>query len=504
MCGLLPHLSFALYSERVITSSGVFPAVVIVDNGKIQEIELTPAHDKLQAYRQNSSSIFFIDYGKNVIMPGLVDVHVHLNEPGREDWEGFASGTKAAAAGGVTTVVDMPINSRPAVTTAELLQAKVHAAKGKLSVDCAYWGGLVPANGGKDATEALEELLEAGAVGLKAFMCDSGMDDFPAVGLNHIRTALRVLQKQDLRKPLMLHAELVSEIKKKGSSGASGDGSDQGEDRDPRKYSTYAATRPRSFEARAIEAVVKVLGEVSNDTSEQETAWMPHVHIAHLADAKSLPTIRRARLTGLSISVETCPHYLTFAAEDIPDGSTLHKCAPPIRNKANRELLWAQVTNSTEGTWIDMLSSDHSPAPPELKHIDSGDFLQAWGGISGLQFSLPVTWTEGQLYKLSLERLSELWSSKPAAMVGLTPQKGSLIPGADADMVVWDPDRPAVIGGDNFPIYHRHKGTPYAGMEVQGMVLATFVRGHLVYLQDGGALGPQFAEKPCGQSILKH
>lgn len=425
---------------------------------------------------ENRSWGHVVDYGDAVVMPGLIDVHAHLDEPGRTEWEGFSSGTKAAAAGGVTTLIDMPLNSFPSTVSVETLKLKVEAARDKIYVDVGFWGGLVPENAFN--TSALDSLLSAGVLGLKSFMCPSGINDFPMTNSTHIKEGLYVLAKYN--RPLLVHAEVVldSEISAEFSDGGS----------DPRSYATYLKTRPPSWE----EAAIRALQEAMQETKTGGLAEGAHLHIVHLSDARaSLDLIKDAKKQGASVSVETCPHYLAFSAENIRDGDTRFKCAPPIRDESNKQELWEALM----GGHIDMLSSDHSPSTPDLKLFDEGDFLRAWGGISSLQYVLPVTWTYGKNYGITLSQLVRWWSERPAELAGLE-QKGAIVSGNDADFVVWEPDTEFELD-ENHNTYHKHKNnSAYMGTRLSGKVLATFVRGNLVY-SDG-----KHAPKTCGAQIL--
>jgi allantoinase len=453
-----PSATLTLFSTRVVTPTGVVSAAVEVRGGVITSV--TPRED---------APLGSLDYGNAVLSPGLVDVHVHLNEPGRTDWEGFDTGTRAAAAGGVTTLVDMPLNCAPTTVSAELLAHKLEAARGKLYVDVAFWGGLVPSNAAN--LTALEALLDAGVVGLKAFMSPSGIDDFEHTTPAHLAAALPSLAARG-RMPLMVHAELPPAVVP-----------DVPASDDPRSYDTYLRTRPREWEEKAITELCALA-----------TADGAPIHIAHLSDAGSLALIGAARAAGKAITVETAPHYLTFAAERIADGDTRFKCAPPVREEANRAALWAALLAGE----IDIVSSDHSPAPPALKLEEEGHFLRAWGGISSLQFGLPATWNEGRMRGMTLEALARVWSSAPAALIGLEHSKGRIAVGADADFVVWSPDAPVVLD-ERHKVFHRHGVHPYAGRTLHGRVLATFVRGAQVF----DAATGEHAPAPCGKPLLR-
>ncbi|XP_059671015.1 allantoinase isoform X2 [Cornus florida] len=422
-------------------------------------------------WQGNFNSGEVIDYGDAVVMPGLIDVHAHLDDPGRAEWEGFPSGTKAAAAGGITTLIDMPLNSFPSTVSKETLKLKIEAAERRIYVDVGFWGGLVPENAFNSS--ALEDLLKAGALGLKSFMCPSGINDFPMTNASHIKEGLSILAKY--RRPLLVHAE-----KQQEHEGYL--------DLDARSYSTYLKSRPASWE----EAAIRELLTVSKDTRTGGPAEGAHLHVVHLSDAKtSLDLIKEAKSSGDSITVETCPHYLAFSAEEIKDGDTRFKCSPPIRDSANKERLWEALMDGQ----IDMLSSDHSPTVPELKLLDEGNFLKAWGGISSLQFVLPVTWSYGRKYGITLEQLTSWWSEKPAKLAGQD-LKGTIAIGNHADIVVWDPEAEFDLNEDH-PVYIKHpSNSAYLGSRISGKVLATFLRGNLVFKEG------KHAPDACGVPIL--
>jgi len=426
-------------SDRVVTPSGVRPAAVHFENGKIAKVgewTSTPDGENL------------LDMGDLVVMPGIVDTHVHVNEPGRTEWEGFETATRAASVGGVTTIVDMPLNSIPATTTTKAFEEKLSAATGKCSVNVAFWGGVVPGN-----ADELAPLIEQGVRGFKCFLIHSGVEEFPHVTAADLRIAMPELAL--LNSVLLVHAELDGPVEAAATSIA---------DLDPREYKTFLRSRPRESEDAAISLMIELCREMGT-----------RIHIVHHSSSDSLGLLRRARSEGLPITVETCPHYLTFAAEDIGDGYTQFKCCPPVRERENREKLWEAVADGT----IDMIVSDHSPCTPALKATDTGDFMNAWGGISALQFSLPVMWTNFKARGFGLTDLTRLMCEAPAKLAGLEDRKGKLAPGFDADIVVWDPDEQFMLRPEI--IRHRHKLTPYAGMELSGMVRASYVGGAEVY-----------------------
>jgi allantoinase len=426
-------------SRRVVTQDGIRPAAVHVHEGRIKAVT---AHPDVPA------GALVRDAGDLLVMPGLVDTHVHVNEPGRSEWEGFETATRGAAAGGVTTIVDMPLNSVPATTSAAALKAKRAAAQGHTAVNVAFWGGVVPGNAAE-----LPALCEAGVRGFKCFLVPSGVDEFPAVDERDLRVALPVLAEHDL--PLLVHAELPGPIEAAGAAAANGD---------PRAYSTWLASRPARAELEAIELVVRLAREFG-----------ARIHIVHVSTAEAIPLIRRARADGLRITAETCPHYLTFAAADIGAGATQFKCAPPIRDRANRDALWEALFAGD----LQLVASDHSPCPPSMKCPHDGDFMKAWGGISGLEISLAAVWTGLSSRGGGLERLTEWLSAAPARLAGFEGRKGVIAAGADADLVIWDPN--ATFAVDAERLHQRHKLTPYAGMTLRGRVDATLIRGHLVH-----------------------
>ncbi|XP_007025650.2 PREDICTED: allantoinase [Theobroma cacao] len=466
-CSLLPYSHYWIASKHIVTPQGIISGAVEVKGGNIISI----VKDK----DWNGKSKQVVDYGYAVVMPGLIDVHAHLDDPGRAEWEGFPSGTKAAAAGGITTLIDMPLNSFPSTVSTETLKLKIEAAEKRIFVDVGFWGGLVPGNA-FNAT-ALEGLLNAGVLGLKSFMCPSGINDFPMTDANHIKAGLSVLAKY--RRPLLVHSEIQQDVE---SYLQDEDGDD------PRLYSTYLKTRPPSWE----EAAIRELLTVTKDTRIGGPAEGAHLHVVHLSDASSsLDLIKEAKRRGDSITVETCPHYLAFSAEEIPDGDTRFKCAPPIRDAANKENLW----NALMEGHIDMLSSDHSPTVPELKLLNDGNFLRAWGGISSIQFVLPVTWSYGRKFGVTLEQLALWWSERPAKLAQQH-SKGAIAIGNHADIVVWEPEVEFDLNADH-PMYVKNPSiSAYIGKRLSGKVLATFVRGNLVYNEGNHAAAA------CGALIL--
>ena len=410
------------------------PAAVFIRDGKIVEVG---------DYQSSTAATEVIDAGDSVLMPGLIDTHVHVNEPGRTEWEGFQTATRAAAAGGITTIVDMPLNSIPATTDLPALQKKSEAARGHCSIDYGFWGGVVPQN-----SSQLQPMIEAGVMGFKAFLIDSGVDEFPMVTEEELRVAMPILARNSV--PLLVHAEVCAQAS--GESTAN-----------PRSYQAYLQSRPRQWETDAIRMMIRL--------SRETGCW---VHIVHLSAADALADLKRARSEGVKITVETCPHYLFFASENIPDGATQYKCAPPIRERENRESLWQALQDGA----IDFVVSDHSPCLPQLKQLGTGSFERAWGGISGLQFGLAVVWTQMRERRLTLGQLADWMSARTAKFLGLQDRKGAIVIGYDADLVVWNPDRSFVL--EPSMIRHRHALTPYQGSRLFGVVEKTFLRGQLI------------------------
>jgi allantoinase len=440
--------------RRVVTAEGVRPAAVHVAGGVI---------DRVAGY-DDAAAGEVVEVGDAAVLPGLVDTHVHVNDPGRADWEGFDHATRAAAAGGVTTVVDMPLNSLPPTTTVAGLEAKLAAAAGRCQVDAAFWGGIVPGNLGQ-----LPDLVAAGVLGCKAFLVDSGVEEFPPVGPAELEAAMGVLRQAGA--VTLVHAEAPGPIEA-AATAVERSGADR------RRYRTWLDSRPDRAEAEAVAAVAELAGRSG-----------ARAHIVHLSSAEALAPLRAGRRAGARVSAETCPHYLTLAAEEIPDGATQHKCAPPVRGAANRERLWAALDDGTIAT----VASDHSPCPPDRKHLDDGDFLAAWGGIASLQLALPLVWTGARARGHTLADLARWMATAPARLAGLDGRKGAIAAGRDADLVVFDPD--AGFRVDPASLHHRHPVTPYAGRMLQGVVLETWLRGRKVH--DRGRFAP-----PTGTALL--
>jgi len=453
-----PRTAFALKSQRVLRGGAnvMGPAIIVIENGMIADI--------LDYDATLPPGLPVEDFGDKVILPGLVDSHVHINEPGRTEWEGFNTATQAAAAGGITTVVDMPLNCSPVTTSAAALKIKLDSLENKLWIDCGFWGGVVP-----DSLDDLEELIHAGVLGVKSFTIHSGLDEFPSVEVQHLRHAIAILSNYDL--PYLIHAELdESENEDLPAIGDS--------------YGSFLASRPKSWENNAIKLMIALLLEAKQQGASAR------VHIVHLSSAEAIEDLRAAKEQGLKISAETCPHYLTLFAEAIPDGKTLFKCCPPIREEENRQQLWQGLADGI----IEFIVSDHSPCTPSLKHIETGDLENAWGGISSLQFGLSIIWTEAKQRDISLEKVVNWMATEPAKFAGLGKQKGQLKVGFHADLVIFDPEAKYTIDKDL--IKYRHKITPYEGREVTGLVEQTYLRGQRIYAS-GEIIG-----KPIGQALL--
>ncbi|MGA8407675.1 MAG: allantoinase AllB [Candidatus Acidiferrales bacterium] len=442
--------------KRVITPEGERAAAIHVRGGVIAAIT---------EFNDVPGGTTIHEAGDLVVMPGIVDTHVHINEPGRTEWEGFSSATRAAAAGGVTTLIEMPLNSIPATTSAAAFREKLAAAAGKLWVDAGFWGGVVPGN-----IAELRPLWEAGVFGFKCFLAPSGVAEFENVTKEHLRGALPELAA--LGAPLLAHAEMPEPIEKAAANLA--------KNVSGRRYSTWLASRPRDAENEAIALLLRLSREFG-----------ARVHIVHLSSSDALPVLQHARNEGAQVSVETCPHYLIFTAEEIPDGATEFKCAPPIRERENREQLWEGLASGT----IDFIASDHSPCLPAMRLPAEGDFLRAWGGIASLQLSLPAVWTEARSRGYAVTQIAKWLCQRPARLAGLERKKGSIAAGCDADFVIWKLDEKFRV--DPAQLLHRHKITPYAGRELQGVVAATFLRGRKIFERG------EFFPSPIGHVLLR-
>jgi len=426
--------------RRIVLDGAERPATLHIVDGRIAAIR---GVDDLPA---PGSAVEVVDAGELVVSPGIVDTHVHVNEPGRTEWEGFDTATRAAAAGGVTTIIDMPLNSVPATTDVQALDEKRRAAGGRCHVDVGFWGGVVPGN-----RDVLDALVAAGVRGFKCFLVPSGVDEFQSVDEAQLRQVLPLLAARDV--PLLVHAELPAHIRPHAGQ--------------PESYVDYMATRPPSAEVDAIRLTARLAGEVG-----------AHAHIVHVSSAGGANAVKEAQSAGVRITAETCPHYLTFSAADVPAGATEFKCAPPIRDSEHREALWRSLGSGSLG----IVASDHSPAPPAMKC--RGDFARAWGGIASIELGLAAVWTgaRGRGYKSG--DLARWMSEAPAALAGLSGRKGRIAPGCDADLVLWNPDEEFTVEASR--LQQRHKLTPYAGRRLRGTVRMTFVRGQRVW--DSGAL----------------
>jgi allantoinase len=426
---------FAIHSTRVIINNAFVNATVIIDNGKITAIrEGMIADDEIDVF----------DAGDNILMAGIIDPHVHINEPGRTAWEGFDTATKAAIAGGITSLVEMPLNASPVTTTVHAFNQKLLAATHKLHTNIGFWGGIIPGN----AAEILP-MAKAGVLGFKAFLTHSGIDEFPNVTEQDLDIAMPLIAETGL--PLLVHCEL---------SGIAESTLEQ----EPQSYAAYLASRPKHWEDDAIALMIKLCRKYNCRT-----------HIVHLSSADALDQIIKAKKEGLPLTVETGQHYLYFKAEIISDGQTAFKCAPPIREKENNEKLWAALLDDQ----IDFVATDHSPAPAEMKKIEAGNFKDAWGGIASLQFALPALWTAAKERQISPLKMATWLCENPAKLPGLQDTKGKIAVGYDADLVIWNPDESFIV--EEKDILHRHKLTPYLNETLYGVVKQTYLSGIKVF-----------------------
>lgn len=432
--------------RQVVTPHGIVAASVHIRDGRIERVA---------DYDDVGDAAEVVDAGSLAVLPGFVDTHVHINEPGRTEWEGFSTATSAAAAGGVTTLLDMPLNSIPATLDARSLAAKEEAASDQAWVDVGFIGGVVPGNAG-----ALADLRSAGVLAFKCFLTPSGVDEFSCVSAKDLGEALPHIARMDA--VLMVHAEQPAIIDDASRRIAG----------DPRNYRTYLASRPPAAETDAIAMMVALSAETR-----------ARVHIVHISAAESIPLIERASAAGARVTGETCPHYLYFAASDVPDGATEYKCAPPIREEEHREALWQALERDSLG----MIVTDHSPCTPDLKRRREGNFFTAWGGIASIQLGASVVWTRLAERNGTLSQLSRWMSSGPARLVGIDEEKGSIEVGRDADLVLFDPNLEWTV--DAAALLHRHPITPYHLERLRGRVEATYLRGRLVFDQHGG-IGP--------------
>ncbi|MFD3543000.1 allantoinase AllB [Streptomyces sp. NPDC058662] len=421
-------VELVLRSTRVITPEGTRAASVAVAGGKITAVLAygaeVPAGARLE------------DFGDDVLLPGLVDTHVHVNDPGRTEWEGFWTATRAAAAGGITTILDMPLNSLPPTTTTENLRVKQEVARTKAHVDVGFWGGALP-----DNVKDLRPLHDAGVYGFKCFLSPSGVDEFPELDQEQLATSLAEIT--GFGGLLIVHAEDPHHLESAPQNPGP-------------KYADFLASRPRDAENTAISNLI-----------DQAKRLDARVHVLHLSSSDALPLIAAAKAEGVRITVESCPHFLTLTAEEVPDGATEFKCCPPIREAANQDLLWDALADGT----IDCIVSDHSPSTADLK---TGDFATAWGGISSLQLGLPAIWTEARRRGHSLEDVVRWMSAAPAALAGLA-RKGAIEAGRDADFAVLAPDETFTV--DPAELHHRNQVTAYAGKTLHGVVKSTWLRG---------------------------
>ncbi|KAK9480116.1 hypothetical protein V1514DRAFT_290150 [Lipomyces japonicus] len=449
-------------SNSVLINGKFVPASIFVENGVVSKVELGIV-DKLHA------TVEYHDYSNKTILPGLVDSHVHLNEPGRTEWEGFETGTRAAASGGVTTVIDMPLNAIPPTTTVDNLNTKLAAAESQLHVDVGFWGGVIPGN-----QADLVPLVNAGVRGFKCFMIESGVDEFPAVEPDDIAVAIDVLKDQP--SVLMFHAEMLP------SDGEAVVAADA----DSTAYASFLDSRPDSYETTAIKTIL----DLAQKCDKKESL---RLHIVHISSAQTLPLLAKARNElGINLTAETCFHYLTLNSEHIPHKGTHYKCCPPIRNKQNQDALWDALQSGVLQTVV----SDHSPCTPALKDLQVGDFFKSWGGVSGLGLGLSILWTEASKRGIGLAKVSQWTTENTARQVGLLGRKGVIAQGADADFIVFDPHAVFTVSESN--LQFKNKISPYKGLSLKGVVEKTFLRGNCIYTVENGV-----AQVSLGKTILE-
>jgi len=460
--GIMKVMVQGFASDRMVTPGGVRPGVLLVEGGLIRG---------MCRRGEIPDGVAVTEFGADALLPGMVDTHVHINEPGRTEWEGYWTGTRAAAAGGYTTLVDMPLNCLPETTTVEALDEKRRAAEGKCFVDWAAWGGVI--GGGADGSgpsnaEDIVPLARAGVPGFKCFLVYPGCEGFSMIDRERLREVLPRVAETGL--PLLVHAELAGPIEHaaEGLRGA-----------DWRRYGTYLQSRPDAAEVGAVAMLVELC-----------RVYPFRLHIVHLATAEALPMLRAAKAEGLPVTVETCPHYLHFAAEKIQDGATLLKCAPPIRSAANREGLWEGLR---EGV-IDLVATDHSPCRPEMKRLEEGRFDRAWGGIASLSVALPVVWTDAVRRGFGMEDVVRWMSAGPAALAGMSGRTGALDAGREASFVRFDAEGEFVVRAEG--LQYRHRISPYLGERLRGVVRGTWVRGEMVW--DGA----EICGEPRGREVF--
>jgi allantoinase len=450
----------AFTSRRVVLPGEIGAFAIFVEDEKITGV--VPRE-------QLPLSVPVTDFGDLAMLPGLVDAHIHINEPGRTEWEGFHTATRAAAAGGYTMLVDMPLNCVPSTTTVDALEAKRKAARGQCFADWAAWGGLVSNN-----QSQISALASAGAPGFKCFLIYPGIEEFTMVNEADLRTALPILKNTGL--PLLVHAELAGPVDAATQALANADW---------RVYETFLRSRPDEAELAAIELLLDLCQEYGS-----------RIHIVHLSTARALAKLSNAKRRGLLITVETCPHYLHLTAEEIVDGATQYKCAPPIRRRENREGLWQGLRDGV----IDLVATDHSPCTPALKQMERGDFRAAWGGIPSVSLALPVVWTEARSRGFALTDVARWMAECPARLSGCQEKKGRLAVGVDADFVVFDPEAEWSVSESQ--LYYRHPISPYLGEQLTGKVLMTFLRGECVFKEGTFPAEPRGRKYPSKFSRL--
>lgn len=441
----------AISSTQVFTHGKLQQAAVLFENGKITDIVATNAIPKDCEHH---------DYGDLIIMPGLVDTHVHINEPGRTDWEGFNTATQAAAAGGITTVIDMPLNCIPVTTTLDAVNLKKGCLANQIWVDIGFHGGVIPNN-----ENELPAMIDAGINSFKAFMIDSGVDEFPASDTETLDKAMPILAKGNAT--LLVHAELDTCM-------------NDFTPKDNACYQEFLASRPDDWEVNAIAEIIRL--------SKKHTC---KVHIVHLSSAKAIKLIKQAQIDGIKITAETCPHYLTLSSDSIPDGDGRFKCCPPIRDDNNQDDLWRALDDNT----IAFIVSDHSPCTPALKRLEDHNLWEAWGGISSLQFGLSLIWTAIRKRGYSIVQLVDWMCKRPSYLVNLDKIKGKIAKGYQADFVIWNPEAKHTI--DKNDILHKNKLSAYEQHTVYGVVEQTILSGAVIFDRKK----PKFTGKPKGKYL---